>query len=158
LVVTPDRLRVFDVRSFLTGWKVRRSVGSWNRSDIRATTEAKSVTTRLTIDIPSEQRRVYLEAPRSRRATAGAGGRVRSAAAALPAEIPPWRPRSTDEIEAAERQQRLEKRAGGLALTGGFVRILGYAMPWAVAASSVTGRSVGVSGFRLLVPVVSVAS
>src|SRR4029450_7396715 len=74
LVVTPTRLHVFDARSGL-GWKARRDLGVWPRAALRVSAEAKAVTVRLTIEIPSENRRVELEAGRPKRGAAAEGVR-----------------------------------------------------------------------------------
>jgi len=48
-----------------------------------------------------------------------------------------------------EAHRRLHERAGWLALVGGLGALLAYALPW-IVASSQTGSSVTISGYRVL--------
>src|SRR2546426_2460579 len=66
LVLTPSRLYIFDARSHMTRWKANRTLAMWDRSAIRAKADTKSMTVRLSLEIPSESRRVELEAPKAR--------------------------------------------------------------------------------------------
>src|SRR4029450_9036747 len=75
LVVTPTRLHVFDARSGLA-WKAKRELAAWPRAALRVSTESKAVTVRLTIEIPSENRRVELEGGRDKGGAGGGGGRA----------------------------------------------------------------------------------
>jgi hypothetical protein len=161
LVLTDTRLHAFDARSQLTGWKAGRALASWDRSNVRAMADEKSVTIRLTLEIPSESRRIELEAPKARRETAGTVARL------LTASTPP--PRADLEApvfsvaplghEESGQTRRLHNRAGWLGISGGLVRLLAYTMPWIVVAShDVPARTVGISGWRVLNgPVLSLA-
>ncbi len=83
LVVTPTRLHVFDARSGF-GWKAKRQLAVWPRAALRIGTEVKAVTIRLTIEVPSENRRVELEAPKSKRGPAAEVVRVLTVGALPP--------------------------------------------------------------------------
>jgi hypothetical protein len=154
LAVTPTRLHVFDARSAMTGWKVKRSLAVWNRSDLRATMDPKPMSTRLTLEIASENRRIELEAPKARRGTAGevAGMLAKDAAVAhsevalATRRVPP-----SVEPEEAERMRRLHSRTGWIALAGGVTRLVAYAMPWiVVVAATRPDEPLEISGYREL--------
>jgi len=110
------------------------------------TTEAKSVTIRLTIEVPSENRRVELEAPKSKRSTAGEVVRL------LTSSSPPPIPNVTAVTSSFEssvdpladdRLRTSRTTAGGLAVAGGLVRAGAYFLPWLVVKGS---RVVNLSG------------
>ena len=156
LVVTPTRLHLFDARSAMTRWKARRSLAVWSRSDVRATMDPKPMSTRLTLDIVSESRRIELEAPKARRGTAGevadmlakdtAGARAHGEVALATRRLPP-----SAEPEEAERMRKLHSRTGWIALAGGATRLAAYAMPWIVVmAAARPDEPFDISGYREL--------
>jgi hypothetical protein len=137
LVVTPGWLHVFDARSGLRGWKVAGQLASWSRSDIVGTIDTKSVTTRLHLEIPFENRRMELEAPKIRNNTSGEVARLvaNGSAAAAPSQLP------TPSLDASSFNASfpiLEDRPDGqeaiglLAVAGGVVRLISYFLPWIV--------------------------
>ena len=66
LVLTPERLHVFGYRHTRSGdIKVRGELAVWDRSDITATVEPKSLTMRLVIESPGEGERVECEATKA---------------------------------------------------------------------------------------------
>lgn len=151
LVVTPSRLHVFDARSSLR-WKVARSLVVWDRSSVEATNDPKSMTVRLSLDIPSEGRRVELEAPRARKKTAGVVAEL-LASGTVPKRVdlaPPERS-ATDDTDAAApdglRAQRI--RVAAFVIAGGCVLGLAYFLPWVVVKGSST---VTLSGFQATFP------
>jgi hypothetical protein len=83
LVLTPTRVHVFDAKSSLGRWKGGRLLAVWDRASVRAAVVPRSVTTRLTLAVPAENRRLELEAPKARRATAGEVARL------LASDVPP---------------------------------------------------------------------
>ena len=159
LVLTPARLHVFDARSHLGGWKAGRAIAAWDRAAVRATADEKSVTLRLTLEIPSENRHVELEAPKARRGTSGQVARLLASTSAPPA--PQFAPTpglmSSSERENREQLRRLSNRPGWIAIFGAAVRLVAYAMPWLVIRS-INGNQVNVSGWTALDgPFVSIA-
>jgi len=153
LVVTPGQLHLFDARSKLTRWKAERLIAVWQRSAVQATKDLRSMTTRLTLEIPAENRRLELEAPKSRASTAGEVARVLAgtSAPARPDVRAPIHPEpQLADGEQARRRRKDHDRAGWLGVTGGAIRLLAYAMPWMVATSATTGRTADVSGYRIL--------
>jgi hypothetical protein len=159
LVVTPSQLHVFDARSAMTRWNAGERLATWDRSAIRAWTDAKLVTTRLTLEIPSENRRIELEAPKARRSTAGEVARIlASQPTSAPGFVTPTRsPSPALEAADAELVREQHNRAGGMAVTGGLARLLAYTLPWIVVTSTYSGRSVSISGYRTLgAPVLSI--
>jgi hypothetical protein len=159
LVLTPTRLYVFDARSHLGRWRGGKLLAGWDRASVRAVVAPKSVTTRLTLDVPSENRRLELEAAKTRRATAGEVARL------LAGDIPPradWVEPTTSaglSLPAAvgsDVARESHTRAGILAIAGGLIRLLAYALPWVVVARSSGGAHVDISGYRELgSPVIS---
>jgi hypothetical protein len=152
LVLTPTRLHISEAQSRLTGWKSGRSLGLWDRSAIQANTEAKSVTIRLSLEIPSENRRIELEAPRARRATSGELARLLAGSTVPPrADLAPPIRTPLFAAQDAERFRWLHNSAGWLATSGGLTRLLAYALPWMVVTPPAgSGQTVGISGFRAL--------
>ena len=157
LVVTPARVHLFDARSAMARWKARERIATWERSALRATTETLPMTIRLTLEIPSQNRRLELEAPKARRSTAGEVARLLAPQSPLGSGIPPVpSPFPRLEAQTSERRREQEQWAGIAALLGGLTRLLAYTLPWIVVKSSFSGRSIGVSGNRELgVPLVS---
>jgi hypothetical protein len=153
LVLTDSQLHAFDARSHLTGWKAGLPLASWDRSEIRATADEKSVTIRLTLEIPSENRRIDLEAPKARRETSGTVARL--LAAATPPPRSDLRPPASNVLppgqEDSAHTSGRQKRAGWLGISGGLVRMIAYTMPWILLAShEAPVRTVGISGWRAL--------
>ncbi len=148
LVVTPTRLHVFDARSGF-GWKAKRHLAAWQRSAIRVSTEVKALTVRLTIEIPSENRRVELEASKSRRVAAAEVIRVLTIGALpptpdvlrAPSPIAPL----LDSVEA-DRLEANRTTIGALAVAGGLVRAGAFFLPWIVATGTQTVSFSGTSG------------
>jgi hypothetical protein len=52
LAVTPDKLYAFKYRSGRNGITIKEESASWDRAGIRASTDAKQTTTRLTLEFP----------------------------------------------------------------------------------------------------------
>lgn len=161
VVVTPTQVHVFDARSELTRWKARELLATWDRAAIQAWTDSKPLTVRLTLEIPSENRRVELEGRRSR-ATAG---RVAEVLASDPLPLSahgsvthpaPSAFAAVEPVEPAELRAH-HTRAGILALAGGLARLLAYPLAWIVVTSRFAGRSASVSGYQELgAPVISI--
>ena len=148
LAVTPTRLHVLDARSEL-GWKVTGSLAVWERSSIRVSTDVKSVTVRLTIEVPSENRRVELEASKSRRASAAGVVSALTVGSLSPApdvlRAPPVAaPPSRGPVKA--KRPKVERTIGLLAVAGGLVRAIGFFLPWIVVRGAQTYNLSGVHG------------
>jgi hypothetical protein len=148
LVVTPTRLHVFDARSKL-GWKAKRQLAVWPRAALRVSTESKAVTVRLTVEIPSENRRVELEAGRSKRGAAAEVVRVLTVGALPPApdvlRAPSPSAPTLDPVEA-DRLEANRTTIGVLAAVGGLVRAVGYFLPWIVVSGVQTDNLTGSDG------------
>jgi hypothetical protein len=148
LVVTPTRLHVFDARSGL-GWKAKQELGVWPRAALRVSAESKAVTVRLTIEIPSENRRVELEAGRSKRGAAAELVRVLTVGALPPApdvlRAPSPSAPTLDPVEA-DRLEANRTTIGVLAAVGGLVRAVGYFLPWIVVSGAETHNLTGSDG------------
>ena len=148
LVVTPTRLHVFDARSGL-GWKAKRQLAVWPRAALRVSTESKAVTVRLTVEIPSENRRVELEAGRSKRGAAAEVVRVLTVGALPPApdvlRAPSPSSPTLDPVEA-DRLEANRTTIGVLAAVGGLVRSVGYFLPWIVVSGVQTDNLTGSDG------------
>jgi hypothetical protein len=148
LVVTPTRLHVFDARSGL-GWKAKRQLAVWPRAALRVSTESKAVTVRLTVEIPSENRRVELEAGRSKRGAAAEVVRVLTVGALPPApdvlRAPSPSAPTLDPVEA-DRLEANRTTIGVLAAVGGLVRAVGYFLPWIVVSGVQTDNLTGSDG------------
>jgi len=152
LVLTPSRLYIFDARSHMIRWKANRTLAMWDRPAIRAAADTKSMTVRLTLEIPSENRRLQLEAPKARRGTAGEVARLLGGSSPSPA--PPQvqanqQLMSSGGREQAEWLRKLHNRPGWLAIAGAAVRLLAYALPWIVITAS-NGNQLNISGWRAL--------
>jgi hypothetical protein len=148
LVVTPTRLHVFDARSKL-GWKAKRQLAVWPRAALRVSTESKAVTVRLTVEIPSENRRVELEAARSKRGAAAEVVRVLTVGALPPApdvlRAPSPSAPTLDPVEA-DRLEANRTTIGVLAAVGGLVRAVCYFLPWIVVSGVQTDNLTGSDG------------
>jgi hypothetical protein len=148
LVVTPTQLHVFDAHSGF-GWHAKRQLAVWPRGAIRASTESKAVTVRLTIEIPSENRRVELEAARSKRGAAAEVVRVLTVGALPPTpdvlRAPSPNPPTLDPVEA-DRLEANRTTIGVLAVVGGLVRAVGYFLPWIVVSGTQTDNLTGSDG------------
>jgi len=157
LVVTPARVHLFDARSAMGRWQARERIATWDRSAVTAATETLPMTIRLTLAIPSQNRRLELEAPKARRSTAGDVARLlASQAPSAPVTPQVQSPFPRLDAGSSERRREQEQWAGIVGLLGGLIRLLAYTLPWIVVRSTLTGRSIGVSGNRALsVPLVS---
>jgi hypothetical protein len=148
LVVTPTRLHVFDAHSGF-GWKVKWHLAVWDRSTIRVSAESKAVTVRLTIEIPSENRRVELEAARSKRGAAAEVVRVLTVGALPPTpdvlRAPSPNAPTLDPVEA-DRLEANRTTIGVLAGLGGVVRAVGFFLPWIVVGGAQTDNLTGAQG------------
>jgi hypothetical protein len=148
LVVTPTRLHVFDARSGF-GWKAKRQLAVWPRAALRVSTEVKAVTVRLTIEVPSENRRVELEASKSKRGTAAEVVRVLTVGALPPTPdvllAPSPSAPALDPVEA-DRLEANRTTIGLLAAVGGLVRAVGFFLPWIVVRGAQTHNLAGADG------------
>ena len=148
LVVTPTRLHVFDARSGF-GWKAKRQLAAWPLSGLRVSTELKAVTVRLTIEVPSENRRVELEASKSKRGAAAEVVRVLTVGALPPTpdvlRAPPPSAPTLDPVEA-DRLEANRTTIGVLAAVGGLVRAVGFFLPWMVVTGAQTYNLGGAHG------------
>jgi hypothetical protein len=148
LVVTPTRLHVFDARSGF-GWKARRQLAVWPRAALRVSTELKAMTVRLTIEVPSEHRRLELEAYKSKRVAAADVVRLLTTGALPPPpdvlrapspSAPTLEPLEADRLEANRTT------IGVLATLGGLVRAVGFFLPWIVLTGAQTENLSGAHG------------
>jgi hypothetical protein len=148
LVVTPTRLLVFDARSGF-GWKAKRQLAVWPRAAIRVSTESKAVTVRLTIEIPSENRRVELEAARTKRGATTEVVRVLTVGGLPPTpdvlRAPSPSAPTLDPVEA-DRLEANRTTIGVLAGLGGVVRAVGFFLPWIVVGGAQTDNLTGAQG------------
>jgi hypothetical protein len=148
LVVTPTRLHVFDARSGF-GWKAKRQLAVWPRAALRIGTEVKAVTVRLTIEVPSENRRVELEAPKSKRGPAAEVVRVLTVGALPPTpdvlRAPSPSAPTLDPVEA-DRLEANRTTIGVLAAAGGLVRAVGFFLPWLEVRGAQTHNLSGAQG------------
>jgi hypothetical protein len=161
LVVTPARLHMFDAKSVVTGWRAGRALASWDRSAIGATADPKSVTIRLTLQVPSENRRIELEAPKARRATSGEVARLLVSGTVPPrVDVAPSMGGhlSSPGPQESVRLHRLRNAAGWGAVVAGVARLGAYGLPWVVVTPPPgSGYPIGISGFRALgSPVLSI--
>lgn len=150
LVVTPTRLHVIDARSGF-GWKARRQLAVWPRAALRVSTELKAMTVRLTIEVPSEHRRLELEAYKSKRVAAADVVRVLTVGALPPPpdvlRAPsPSTPTPTLEPFEADRLEANRTTIGVLAALGGLVRGVGFFLPWIVLSGAETENLSGAHG------------
>jgi hypothetical protein len=153
LVVTPEALHVFDTRANLASWRVKGRIARWSRADLLAHAEARKTTIGLAIEVPSENRRLLLEAPKARFESSaevarlltepsttvapdGSAIRPLDAAAFRSAPIPP-------PVEPTP-----DAKAGTLVIVGGVVRILAYTMPWIVVHG--IAADVGIPGYKVV--------
>jgi hypothetical protein len=148
LVVTPTRLHVFDPRPGL-GWKARRQLAVWPRAALRVSTEVKALTVRLTIEVPSENRRVELEASKSKRVAPTEVVRVLTIGALPPTPDvlrAPSPSAPTLDPDEADRLEANRTTIGVLAAVGGLVRAVGYFLPWIVVSGIQTDNLTGSDG------------
>jgi len=56
LAVTPSKLHAFSYKAKRSGVEVKEEVASWDRAEIRASTERLQTTTRLTLELPEGEK------------------------------------------------------------------------------------------------------
>jgi hypothetical protein len=150
-----ERLHVVDMGRRMLRWKARGTLGSWDRSEVRVAADVTFLSSRLSLTVPAAGVWLDLDSP--------AGGAADTAAVArllvdaVPVGTVPANPRGGlappphlgGVREETEESRRLFRRAGTLALVGGFARLAAYLMPW-VVLSRPGGlyAPVGISGLR----------
>jgi hypothetical protein len=153
LVLTPERLHAFDARA-RTGWKVEKRLATWDRSAVRTFVHPQA-TTRLTVDVPAEGRRLELEGQETRGNGAGELARLLALDSLAPAPAPvpdPWAPPVPVRAGPPEEpgpSKKLHGRVAMLAILGGGTRLLAYFLPW-VVLSRPGFHSISISGMRVL--------